>query len=815
MLLKDLFIFRLARSFSKNWAIIPLLLFLHLNTHAQSNPTAVIGKVADERQQPILGASIQLINMSDTSLIVSKTSNLAGEFKFMSVSPGRYHIRATFVGFSPRISDEFKVSGKPVVLRPIIIAKATTALQGVVVNAVKQNVEMRNGRLIYNIEQSAAASGLSAFDLLRRAPGINVDQSGNLLLKGSNSVNVMLDGKMTYLTAQQMNNMLKGMGAEQINRIEVIAAPSVQYDAAGNAGIINIVTRKSNKEGYASNVSAGTTVGRYLLHSESITGNIKTRKFNFFGNLGYSYRHSYSEERSREEAINNGVTRILERDGNDPHLSYYYTYKAGLDIYLNKNQQLGFVFNGSTDDWSKDAQGQSNIRSANGALVTVLQSHNFAKEPYYNNIYNLNYKLMIDTAGKSLAADADYISYRNNSDGYLSSNAFAADGTALEPYQQLNFHQPSNIDIRSIKTDLNLPFKTIKIKAGLKYAAVTINNNFRYDSLKNNVYSYAPSLSDHFVYKEQIAAAYFSAGEQWKSSSIDAGLRLEYTYADANSINTGAENKRIYTDLFPSLSYTQQLDKDNRLDLALSRRINRPNYSNLNPVRYFADKYSIYQGNPNLIAEKAWITALSYTFKDKYIASLSYNRFNNFIGKSAVIDPVTSILITSTANYTHRDRLEVQVIVPFQLSPFWEVNTTATYSYTAYPLQQLSGYKNVNKSTIDLFADQTIRLPGATVFEVMTRYTSPELNGVYVERYYFTMDGGVKKTFLNKKLDARVTFADLFHTGWFWGYSISDTANYSYKNTPDSRRIGLTLIYHIGGTLTREKTHQIEEQQRL
>jgi hypothetical protein len=206
---------------------------------------------------------------------------------------------------------------------------------------------------------------------------------------------------------------------------------------------------------------------------------------------------------------------------------------------------------------------------------------------------------------------------------------------------------------------------------------------------------------------------------------------------------------------------------------------------------------------------------LSYTLNNKYIASLSYNHSDNFIARSAVVDPMTKILTLSSANYDYRDRWEAQVIAPFSLTSWWEVNTTATLSYSAYPVAQLEGPLKLQKVAVDLFAGQTYRLPTGITAELQTRYTSPDLNGIYMNRYYFTMDGGVKKSFLKNKLDARFAFADLFQTGWFWGYSVSNTLNYQYKNTPDSRRFSLTLIYHIGGKLNTGKSHRTEEQNRL
>eukprot|EP01133_Synstelium_polycarpum_P011087 gene11087-12918_t len=688
-----------------------------------------------------------------------------------------------------------------------LLRKDTTAkqLELVTISSSRKNVEMKNGKLVYNVEKSAAAAGSTAFDLLRRTPGVKVDQDENLLLKGSAAANVMIDGKMNYLSAQQLASLLKGMTSDQISRIEMITAPSAQYDASGNSGIINIVTRKSSKPGYALNLSSGITLGHYVLNNQNITGNVRVKRFNFFGNLGHSYLRSYREENSRQVLdTKTGTAQMVDRIGFNPFRSQYYSYRLGTDVYLNKKQQIGFVYTGTKDDWIKDAVYTTYTRNKNEELLSARDSRVYSKEPYYNNAYNLNYKYSIDSIGKMLTADADYISYRNNSDGHLGS------GTSL-----LNYHQPSFIDIRSLKTDLVWPIGKWNFKTGLKYSSVNIDNNFSYDSLQNNTLVQVPSLSDHFIYKEQIAAVYFSAAKQWENTTLDAGLRLEHTRSEGNAVNTASLNKRLYTDLFPSLSLTQQLGTNHKLDFSLSRRINRPGYRDLNPARYFIDQSSYYQGNPGLVAEKAWVVSGAYTLMDKYIASLSFNRADQFISSSINSDPVTGTLIQSVANFSHKDRFEAQVIVPIEISTFWSISTSATLSYTRYPLAQLQGFKNVDKMAIDLYAGQTFRLPGKTSLELLTRYTSADLNGVYMARYYFSMDGGIKKTLLKDKLDVKFAFADLFHTNRYWGYSLSNTANFSYKNIPDSRRFSFGLSYRLGGKLSGNKPRQTDEQKRL
>lgn len=787
------------------YGIIVLLALLIYKANAQK--MVLKGLINSTTGSAIPGATVRVYRVNDTTLYQQSSSDSKGTFTLKLSGSIVYHLKITAIGCQPYAQDVR--SGSDVL--KITLQPQVTNLNEVVVSSPPSTISVHQGKLTYNVEQSATAAGSNVLELLRRTPGVNVDQDGNINLKGSPAVNVMLDGRMTYLSGQQLSRLLEGMNAGTVSKIEVMTTPSAQFDAAGNAGIINILSRRTNKAGYALNISSGMTVGRYLLHAESLNGNIRTGKVNFFGSLGYNHRRRFMQENSTQ--ISGGST--LLRDGINPNQSRFYSYKGGIDINLSSRQQLGFSYTGTTDDWSKDAAGTLTIFNNANQVTSRVLSHDYAKEPFYNNIFNLNYLLKLDTLGKVLSADADYIGYRNFSDGYLNSNSYDPQGNLIGGFQQLNFHQPSIIHIRSFKADLTLPFKTWKYKAGLKYAAVETDNKFRYDSLANGVSTYAPSLSDHFQYHERIAAAYGSVSRKWAGTDLEAGLRAEHTSLDANAIAAGQRNTANYLSWFPSLGITQKLAQDQQLDLSVSRRINRPNYTDLNPVRYYIDKYALYQGNPQLVAETSWLSQLSYTLKDRYIASISYNHSDHFIGRTATVDPVSQFLTLSTGNFPHRDRLELQLIVPVTLAAFWDVQTTTTFSHTAYPVAQLAGPLTVTKDAVDLFVNQTFRLPAKITFELQTRYTSPDLNGTYMSRYYFTMDGGFKKSFLNKKLDARLAFTDLFHTGWYWGYSLSDTLPYSYKNTPDSRRLSFSLVYHLGGKLTPGKTHRTEEQDRL
>jgi len=786
--------------------------------HAQKTPTDGIkikGIIKDDFLQPLGKATVWLVNANGTFASKHVITDSAGHFSFI-VSAGNYSVNVSAIGCEAHSTSIFSVKkdNPEMTLPDIQLHTQVKTLKDVSVTATKKAMEASAGKLVLNVDQSAASAGSSALELLQRTPGITVDQNDNLLLKGSASVNVMIDGKMTYLSGQQLSNTLKGMPAENISKIEVITNPSAQYDAAGNTGIINIITKKSNKLGYAANLTAGIGFGRYVLTTENITGNIKTKHFNFFGSFGYDFRHNYKREYSAQTSSNNNITTDYNSEATDIVKSYYYSYKAGADIYVSPKHQLGFVVSGTIDDWSRNVNGPTILSDSSGRKTATVLNRTIAIEPYYNNTYNINYQFKPDTTGKILTADANYISFRNNSDGYIGNQSFDNFGDSTQPYQKLLYHQPSNIDIRSVKADMEYPVFSYKLKAGLKYSSVTINNNFHYDSLVDNELKFAESLSDHFIYTENIAAAYTSLSRQWKRTGIEIGLRAEHTSSDGNSINTGIDTKRNYTNLFPNLSVDQQLDKYNRLSIAVSRRINRPGYASLNPVRYFIDKFDYYQGNPYLKPEQSWLVSLSYSWLDKYIATVSYNRTNNFMSQIARIDS-SGVLIQNLANYSYSGLYDMTLIVPVRMYSFWNISTVTDIGYLYYPILRLTGAQTASKLYVDAAVNQTFSIPKLGTIELMAHYTSPELYGIYITKHFLSVDGGVKAAIMKKKMDVKCAFTDIFHTSRYWGNSFVNTVQYNYTTIRDSRRLRISLTYHLGGKLSGGKSHSIDEEKRL
>lgn len=690
----------------------------------------------------------------------------------------------------------------------------TDTLQEIIVKGKKQLIEISKGKIVLNLQNSTLTSGVSVFDALKKLPGISIGQDDNILLRGTSGINVMIDGKMTYLSGKQLATFLQGMSAEDLSKIELLTAPSAEFDAAGNAGIINIVTKKRNAPGYAIDFRSGISKGRYWMVNENITASLNTKKWSLYGSLDYNTPHRVMTGKSGNTIIENDEKMLIDRTTENIFKIKYYTYRIGADWQAGRKHVLSLHYNGYFDDFVAAKSSSLKMYYPNGTLHSDIQTKNDIVEPYHYDAGNFSYKFDIDTSGKKITTDAHYISYRNLSDGLMTSNTSNGGGnpSAINTLRQ---HQPGFITIKSIKADIDLPYKSFSLKAGLKYSITSNDNAYRFDSLVAGDFVEAETMSNHFKYEEKIFAVYTSALRKFNTTTVEAGLRFEDTYAKGFTVKQDLNNTWKYTRLFPSLSVDHPINTNNKINFSVSRRINRPSYYDLNPVRWYNDRYFYYSGNPELQPEMAWLFSTAYTLRSKYILTATYGLRDNYMGRQLVVDPSNGSIKSQSANFNNAKRFDLNMSVPVNIMSFWDLQMSAGLNYTTYPISITGGIKQLSLWAGNIQLQQQIRLPCDLQLQVSGFLYSPELMGMYKTATVFFMDAGIKKSFLKNNLVLQLTGSDLFRTNRYKAMSQTDITDYHYYDRPDSRRVAFSIRYHIGGKLLNKKGNTIEEQERL
>lgn len=773
---------------------------------------AVSGQLLDEKGKPMDFATVTLLKAKDSTVVKGTLSNESGTYTFDHINSGTYIIKATVVGYTKAISKVFTLTnGSAGVTMPALkLTPASNSLNAVTITASKPLIEHKVDRTVMNVENSILAAGNSAMDILERAPGVSVDKDDNISLKGKQGVTVMLNGKLTYLTSAQLATLLRSTDGTTIKSIEIITNPSAKYDAAGNSGIINIILKKNKQTGTNGSLTAGTGYGAYGKDNENLTLNHKEGKLNVFG----SFSHN---DNKRIQDI--GVKRIIpDTAGGAPtyfsqtspliEADHNNSYRIGADYDLSSKNTIGFVasgyFNGEQDNIDDHTYIGRNFNQADSSLRTVSG----IRQTFHNIAFNLNDTWKIDTAGQELSADLDYSQFKNNSVAQYITDYYLPNGSIQHPEWFLGNLTPSTINIRTGKVDYVKPIsKTLKFESGLKFSDVKTDNDLMAKDAPGNPYL----STNHFVYDEKIDAGYINVNKDFKGYSVQAGLRAEYTSSNAHgdSANVTSIIPRHYLDFFPSLFISHDINDKNGITFSYSRRIDRPQYDNLNPFVFRLDPYTYQMGNPYLRPQYTNNYELNYTYNKSITLTLGYSKTTDVITEVPGTDPATKVSFITQENLQVQNAWNVNLYAPYTITKWWEGNVNATAFYLGFKSNNLEG-GNLDRGQFayNIRATQTFTPIATYKAELTANYQSDLTYGLYDVKPRYSVDAGVSHSFANKKLNVKLSMSDIFNT-------LRNDVNSQYQNTDlfitqkrESRITRLTLTWNFGNNKIKVREHQ-------
>ena len=776
--------------------------------HAQTSvSTGIIsGKVLDEKSLAFPYATIGLLSAKDSTAIKGTLTKENGQYEFKDLNMGNYLISIYVVGYK-------KVFKGPYILNPaktsyqieaIKLSPDANQLKAVEIVKQKPLVERQIDKTVINVENSTLAVGNTALDILERSPGVSVDKDGNVSLRGKQGVTVMLDGKPTYLSADQLANLLRSMEGSAIKSIELITNPSAKYDAAGNSGIINIKLKKNSNYGTNGSVFAGAGYGTYYKANGGLSLNHRKEKFNIFGNVDYGRNKRFNSLDIYR--VNNTLQdqTIFDQTSDNIRNRINSNYKAGVDYFINDKNTIGFVFTG----YNSNGDSQSDVLTLIGSTPAVSDSsvvaRNLSDYKYTGMTYNINYKAVIDTLGQELTIDADYAKY----DG-VEDNAFdniylnAAGQPSRTPYLFQN-GTPSIVKIWSGKMDYSYPInKDMKLEAGLKASIVSTDNNYKFLNFNpdNNLWENDPTRSNQFIYDENINAAYLNLNRKFKSTSIQLGLRAEQTNSKGNSITENRVVKRDYLNLFPSVFINQDLSKNHSMGMSYSRRIDRPDYGALNPFINYVDLYTYQYGNPFLKPQYTNSFELSYSYKKTLNATLGYSHTSDVITEVLLSDTAKKTIFISNQNLATQDSYNLNISSPLQITKWWSSNNNLTVYYNKFESPNLDNapYES-GRLAFNFNTNQTITLNKSTNFELSGYYVSKQVYGTLLIDQVYAIDMGLSKNLMDKKLNIKLAANDIFNLREGRITSALSSQNYVVKQKWESQIFRVTLTYRFGSS---------------
>ncbi|SKC96967.1 Outer membrane receptor proteins, mostly Fe transport [Chitinophaga ginsengisegetis] len=803
------------------------MLFIGVQTTLaqQTNSTGKITlTITDHEGKPLPFTSVMVRNIKDSSLVKGELTTTNGSCAFEKIAYGHYFIQASQMGYNTSYSKTFllNASHKAITLDTIRLNTLGKNLQAVNVTAQKPFIESSAGKTVMNIENSVSAAGNTALDLLRRAPGVQVDNNENVTLKGQ-SVTVMIDGKLTYLSGEQLTNLLKTTPGESIASIEILTSPSAKYDASGNGGIINIKTKKGKMTGINGNVNATLTQSRYGRYGISGNVNWRTEKFNLFGNFDQGdYPRQVTRVYSRNVKENDGSSTYLQQNIFQRNRFKNNYLKIGMDYFINDKQTIGVLANGYKNSFSNQIYSDANLGQANMPPDSIVNSLTTNNNKFDNIALNLNYKIILDTAGgREISFDADYAQFNNHRLMQLNDSLYDAKTQLNRNPNSIRTTGSTQVLIKSLKADLSWPLgKEGKLEAGAKTSFVTTTNLLQFDSLFHGSYKPSPGLSDRFNYQENIYAAYATYKKQIQKTNVQLGLRVENTESTGTSFTTGTNVKRSYVDFFPNITVEQKLNDKNKVSLAMSRRIERPQYGQLNPFMFYLDKYTYFRGNPYLRPQYSNIAEVAYTFKDKYIVTFRYSRIKDMMEEFITQDDSTKASISTERNYDKTDIYSILFTLPFQFTKWWTSDNNADFSYNKYRFEDPVTNDPYYRSNLNYYisSTNTITLPKDFKVEVMGYYNSPFIFGIFRGYAQYNLNLGVQKMFLNKNATVKLSYNNILRNESYRGAAEFANLNMSIFNTWQFRTVNLSFSYKFGSATIKaareRKTGTSDEQNR-
>jgi len=766
------------------------------------NAQQISGVAKDADGKFLNGATVSLLRDTGRAIVKYTVTKDNGAYLFDNVKPGKYRVSASHVGFTPTVSSVFELNGGNASAPDLKLAKASGQMNNVTVTATKPIVEVKADKTVLNVEGTINAVGSDALELLRKSPGVLVDKDENLSVNGKNGVQVYIDGRPTPLSGQDLSNYLKTIQSSNIEAIEIITNPSAKYEAAGNAGIINIRLKKNKSLGTNGSVNAGMNVGFYPKYNTGITLNHRDKNVNIYG----TYSFNEGKNRNRIDLYRTVLDSLFDQHGTMRMKNESHNYKAGIDYFIDKKNVLGVMVNGTFADPTIANYSRTVISYMPTKTVDrILVADNHSSMRRNNVNLNLNYSYT-GTDGKSLILNADHGYYDINTNQFQPNYYYDPSGQNLTRSVITRTISPTNIYINSLKGDWEQNFKKGKLGYGGKIAFVKTNNDFQNYDVNGSTEVLNKDKSNLFDYKENINAAYVNYNRQLKGVMIQAGVRVENTVSkgtstgEVNNVKTESNFKRNYTDVFPSAAITFNKNPMSQFGITYSKRIDRPAYQDLNPFEFKLDEYTFQKGNVNLRPQYTNSIGVSHTYKYRLNTSLNYSHVKDMFAQWIDTTQKSKAFI-SKKNLATQDIISLNISYPYQYKSY-TVFANLSSNYAMYKADFGPGRKvNLNAFGLNLYAQNSLKFGKTKMWtaELTGFYVAPTIQqGAFRSNSLWSVDGGLARNLWKNKATIKASYSDIFNSLHFTGKQEFVGQVTRVQAHWESQQFKLNFVYRFG-----------------
>jgi iron complex outermembrane recepter protein len=754
-------------------------------------------------KKPVEFATVSVFK-DDSVLVTGTITGQTGTFEIPGLRYGRYKIKIDFLGFQTIYKDSVSITpqSNEVNMGQIKLAPNSKLLNEFTITGEKELMQLNIEKKVFNVEKSIVSEGGSATDLLQQIPSVTVDIDGNINMRGSGNITVLIDGKPSGLTGSDRNAVLSQLPANSIESVEIISNPSAKYDPDGMSGIINIILKKNKRQGKNGNISVGA--GTRDKYNGSFNYNQRTSKLNIFTGYSYRYDNRFGRGLSLRENIFPDTTFFLDQKSFSDRVSQSHIIRAGSDYYINDKNTIGFSTTVNFRNSSDEEIIHFNELSSQNVLYRLYDRDNMEMNRHSTFDGALNYKRTFTKPRQELTFDFIYSGTTGFEKGNFQQQELNLEGQPLPvpPGLQKNNNKGIN-HITTVQADYVHPFENqSKFETGAKSIIREIDNDFfstSFDSIYN-LWVDDVQFINHFIYRENINSVYGTYTSKFKSIGYHAGLRAEQTYTTSRLLNTDETFNNDYFNLFPTLHLSHKPRKENEIQLSYSRRINRPSLRSLNPFTSFSDPLNLSTGSPFLTPEYTNSYEISYAhFKKKNTATVTayYRQTNNIIQRIRSVRP-DGVAITTFENLASATNYGFELITRNELAKWWNITSNFNFFRTEINGRNINNeLSNANLSWFARVISNFIIAKGWHV-QVSGMYRAPTAlaQGMMMEMY--GIDAGFRKDVLKNNASISFNISDIFDTRQFEMSTSGHNFNQDMLRKRETRVATLTFTWKFG-----------------
>ena len=728
--------------------------------NATSDKIQVKGLVVNEQNVPIPFASVAAYALPDSTLATGVATGENGTFS-IALKKGDYFLKVSFLSYKAKKTETIKVANEVINLGNIVLTQDNVTLEEIEVRDEKSSIQLDLDKRVFNVGKDMANLGTNVSELLDNVPSVNVDIDGNVSLRGSGNVRILIDGKPSGLVGIGGTDGLKQLQSSLVDKVEVITNPSARYDAEGEVGIINIVMKKEKRKGV--NGSFEAVMG--FPHNYRLSGNVNFRrkKVNFFTNYGINFRESPGQGSTYQEYISDEFTNIYQSERQHVRGGLGNSIQFGADYFLNKYNTLTVSGLYSYNKGNNDATLLYEDFDNNNNLLQTVDRVNDEVEIKHNVETAVSYVKTFEQKGRKWTVDAKWML---NDDTETANYIEESSDASVLPLIQRSDNTEDEI-VYFFQSDYVHPFsKKGKFETGVRLNLRYLNNKYKVEEEIDDVWTVYDEFNNHFVYSENIYAAYAMFGNQFKAFSYQFGLRAEYSDISTELLETNEKNPRDYLNWFPSVNFSYELPKQHTLQWSYSRRLNRPRFWSLLPFFTFSDNRNLFTGNPDLNPEYTNSFEMGHlkNFEQGNILSNIYYRHSTGVIERVVLineDGTTQML---PINFATQHSYGIEFNFSYNITKKWRVNAN------------WNGYRDILEGTyegVDYSNDAytwtsristKIGLPKDVDFQTSLNYRGPQNTTQGRSLAVYGWDGGLAKDILNGNGTISFSARDILNT---------------------------------------------------